>query len=235
MINAGDSIENPVTGERIVFRQTSGETNGEAVVVECFVKPDGAVAAAHVHPCRTSASRCSRDGSASARRQEIEAGPAQRVTRPGRHAPSVLERRRRRGALRLRGPPGAQVRAAARDDVRARRRRQDEPARACRTRCGWPSSPAQHFDDRAAAVPARVDAAARARPRRPGRPAARLPARLRPGPAGGGGDRMRRRLRRRLVWSVVFVGLTLLWLTAQVLRAADAIARRRGALRSRLA
>ena len=50
MIRAGDSIENPVTGERIVFRKTSAETNGEAVVIECFVKPNGAVAKAHVHP-----------------------------------------------------------------------------------------------------------------------------------------------------------------------------------------
>jgi quercetin dioxygenase-like cupin family protein len=50
MIRAGDTIENPVTGERIVFRKTSAETNGESVVIECFVKPNGAVAKAHVHP-----------------------------------------------------------------------------------------------------------------------------------------------------------------------------------------
>src|SRR6476469_72662 len=50
MIRAGDSIHNPVTGERIVFRQTSAETNGEAVVIETYVEPHGFVAAAHVHP-----------------------------------------------------------------------------------------------------------------------------------------------------------------------------------------
>ena len=50
MIRAGDTIENPVTGERIVFRKTSRETNGEAVVIECFVQPNGFVAAAHLHP-----------------------------------------------------------------------------------------------------------------------------------------------------------------------------------------
>ena len=50
MIRAGDVIDNPVTGERIVFHQTSRETNGEAVVIETFVQPDGFVAAAHVHP-----------------------------------------------------------------------------------------------------------------------------------------------------------------------------------------
>ena len=50
MIRAGDTIDNPVTGERLVFRKTSAETNGEAVVLECFVRPRGFVAAAHVHP-----------------------------------------------------------------------------------------------------------------------------------------------------------------------------------------
>jgi len=50
MIHAGDTIENPVTGERIVFHQTSRETNGEAVLFETFVQPNGFVASAHVHP-----------------------------------------------------------------------------------------------------------------------------------------------------------------------------------------
>ncbi len=50
MIHAGDTLENKVTGERIVFHKTSRETGGEAVVVECFVQPGGCVAAAHVHP-----------------------------------------------------------------------------------------------------------------------------------------------------------------------------------------
>jgi quercetin dioxygenase-like cupin family protein len=50
MIRAGDTIENPITGERLVFTKTSAETNGEYVQFECFVKPSGFVAAAHVHP-----------------------------------------------------------------------------------------------------------------------------------------------------------------------------------------
>lgn len=50
MIHTGDTIENPVTGERLVFTKTSAETNGESVRFECFVKPSGFVAAAHVHP-----------------------------------------------------------------------------------------------------------------------------------------------------------------------------------------
>ena len=50
MIRPGDRLENPVTGEVLVFHRTSEETNGEAVVVETIVRPDGFVAAAHVHP-----------------------------------------------------------------------------------------------------------------------------------------------------------------------------------------
>lgn len=53
MFHAGDQIENPVTGERLVFHQTSAETNGERVVFETIVSPGGFVAAAHVHPFQT--------------------------------------------------------------------------------------------------------------------------------------------------------------------------------------
>jgi len=50
LIRTGDIIEDPVTGERITFLATSVDTDGEAVVFETFVQPDGFVAAAHVHP-----------------------------------------------------------------------------------------------------------------------------------------------------------------------------------------
>jgi quercetin dioxygenase-like cupin family protein len=53
MIRSGDTITNPVTGERITFHQTAADTNGEAVVIECTVQPHGFVAAAHVHPSQT--------------------------------------------------------------------------------------------------------------------------------------------------------------------------------------
>jgi quercetin dioxygenase-like cupin family protein len=53
MIRSGDTIHNPVTGERITFHQTSADTNGEAVVIEAVVRPDGAVAASHVHPSQS--------------------------------------------------------------------------------------------------------------------------------------------------------------------------------------
>ena len=50
MIRAGETIENPVTGERIVFHKTAADTNGEYVLLECTVQPNGFVAAAHLHP-----------------------------------------------------------------------------------------------------------------------------------------------------------------------------------------
>jgi len=50
MIRTGDTIENPVTGERITFLTTAADTDGEAVVIETVVQPNGFVASAHVHP-----------------------------------------------------------------------------------------------------------------------------------------------------------------------------------------
>jgi mannose-6-phosphate isomerase-like protein (cupin superfamily) len=53
MFRSGDQIENPVTGERLVFHETAAETGGERVVFETIVQPGGFVAAAHVHPYQT--------------------------------------------------------------------------------------------------------------------------------------------------------------------------------------
>ena len=83
MIRAGDAIENPVTGERIIFRQTSRDTNGEAVVIEAFVQPNGGVAAAHVHPSQEERFQVLR-GSVGFRvgHKKIVAGPGERLTVP---------------------------------------------------------------------------------------------------------------------------------------------------------
>ena len=53
MIRAGDSIVNPVTGERLVFELTSHDTDGAYTLFDTFVEPGGAVASAHVHPYQT--------------------------------------------------------------------------------------------------------------------------------------------------------------------------------------
>lgn len=53
MIHPGERLENPVTGEALVFHRTSEQTDGASVQVETIVRPDGFVAAAHVHPYQT--------------------------------------------------------------------------------------------------------------------------------------------------------------------------------------
>jgi mannose-6-phosphate isomerase-like protein (cupin superfamily) len=50
MAHTGQIIENPVTGERIVFRKTAADTNGEYLEIDLYLAPDGKVAGAHVHP-----------------------------------------------------------------------------------------------------------------------------------------------------------------------------------------
>jgi mannose-6-phosphate isomerase-like protein (cupin superfamily) len=53
MIRTGDTIENPITGERVTFLTTSVDSDGEVVVIETVVQPHGFVAAAHVHPAQS--------------------------------------------------------------------------------------------------------------------------------------------------------------------------------------
>ncbi len=83
MIRAGDTIENPVTGERLVFRQTSADTGGEAVVFEAFVQPSGFVATAHVHPSQDERFEILR-GELMFRlgKDELPAGPGSRILVP---------------------------------------------------------------------------------------------------------------------------------------------------------
>ena len=96
MIRAGDSIVNPVTGERLVFELTSHDTDGAYTLFDTFVEPGGAVASAHVHPYQTEIFTVIEG---TPRRQ---AGPREARARPRRdgpdrpgHAAQVLERRRR--------------------------------------------------------------------------------------------------------------------------------------------
>jgi mannose-6-phosphate isomerase-like protein (cupin superfamily) len=50
MIRTGDTLQNPVTGEALHFLKTAADTDGEYVLVEVRVEPNGSVAAAHAHP-----------------------------------------------------------------------------------------------------------------------------------------------------------------------------------------
>ena len=53
MIRTGDVLQNPATGELMRFVKAAADTNGEYVVVDVIVEPNGTVAAAHLHPYQT--------------------------------------------------------------------------------------------------------------------------------------------------------------------------------------
>jgi quercetin dioxygenase-like cupin family protein len=53
MAYAGQTIENPVTGEHITFLSTTAETNGDTLRFECRVEPGKARLAAHRHTTQT--------------------------------------------------------------------------------------------------------------------------------------------------------------------------------------
>jgi mannose-6-phosphate isomerase-like protein (cupin superfamily) len=50
MIRPGDVLENAVSGERLVFHETSASTNGERLRYEALVRPHGLAAYEHLHP-----------------------------------------------------------------------------------------------------------------------------------------------------------------------------------------
>ena len=50
MAYAGQSLYNPVSGEKIEFIRTAADTDGELLEFELELSPDGHVPGAHVHP-----------------------------------------------------------------------------------------------------------------------------------------------------------------------------------------
>jgi quercetin dioxygenase-like cupin family protein len=50
MAHAGQTIHNPVSGERITFLRTAADTDGELLELELELAADGQVPGAHVHP-----------------------------------------------------------------------------------------------------------------------------------------------------------------------------------------
>jgi quercetin dioxygenase-like cupin family protein len=53
MITPGQTLENPVTGERFTFTHTAGSTGGELLAFDFALRPGGAVPIPHVHPIQT--------------------------------------------------------------------------------------------------------------------------------------------------------------------------------------
>jgi mannose-6-phosphate isomerase-like protein (cupin superfamily) len=53
MIRPGQTLENPVTGERFTFIHTAASTGGELLAFDLALRPGGAVPIPHVHPIQT--------------------------------------------------------------------------------------------------------------------------------------------------------------------------------------
>lgn len=53
MITPGQTLENPVTGERFTFVHTAASTDGELLAFDFALRPGGAVPLPHVHPIQT--------------------------------------------------------------------------------------------------------------------------------------------------------------------------------------
>jgi quercetin dioxygenase-like cupin family protein len=52
-ITPGQTLENPVTGERFTFTHTAASTDGELLAFDFALRPGGAVPIPHVHPIQT--------------------------------------------------------------------------------------------------------------------------------------------------------------------------------------
>src|SRR4051795_9150817 len=53
MITPGQSLSNPVTGERFTFIHTAASSGGELLAFDFALRPGGAVPMPHVHPVQT--------------------------------------------------------------------------------------------------------------------------------------------------------------------------------------
>ena len=122
MAFSGQTLENPASGERITFRATAAETDGELVAIDLELPAGRRVPGPlHVHPQAGGALRGARGHDALPMgRTRIVAGPARSSScRPAWRTTSRTPATRR--ARPRRDPPGAADGADVRDRGRARR------------------------------------------------------------------------------------------------------------------
>lgn len=83
MAQPGDRVENASTGERVVFRVTSAETGGAAVVIETVLRPYARGHATHLHPTQEERFEVlSGSVGVDLGRQRLVAGPGHRLMIP---------------------------------------------------------------------------------------------------------------------------------------------------------
>ncbi len=110
MAHAGQIIVNPLSGERITFRKTAADTNGEYLEIDIELTPDGAVPATHVHPSQEERFEIL-SGNVRFRKglKTIDAKPGDVVVvEPGK-AHKFENRGGRRAAMRVRITPALQM------------------------------------------------------------------------------------------------------------------------------
>ncbi len=115
MAFSGQVLDNPISGERFIFHQTSDDTAGALLAFDLVVHPDGRVPGGHVHPVQQESFQvlrrpCGTAASADApRRRQGRRHPSR--PRPPAAVPAWDPRggrppaRDRPAGLRDRGPP----------------------------------------------------------------------------------------------------------------------------------
>ena len=99
MISPGQTIENPVTGERFTFTHTAASTDGELLAFDFALRPGGKVPVPHVHPIQTErfevVSGRSASGSVCVRSSPVPARSSRRPRASRTASPTPVTARRR--------------------------------------------------------------------------------------------------------------------------------------------
>ena len=138
MAHRGQTLDNPVTGERIRFLRTSADTAGELLEFEMELAPDGRVPGAHVHPEQEERFHVLA-GTMTFRLglRRIVAHAGDTVVVPAGRAHRFANGGEGTARVRVEVEPGARHGGPADHHRRAGPRRRGHAARACRGRCRW--------------------------------------------------------------------------------------------------
>lgn len=196
MAYAGQTIENPVSREKITFIQTSADTDGELLEIELELSADGAVPGAHIHPEQEERFEVV-EGTMAFRMglKRIVAGPGDAVTVPAGKVHAFRNAGEDTAKVRVQVRPALAMdqlfETTSRSPKRAARRR-----RACPSRSTWRCSCAG-TSARSRRPSRRRRSSARCSPRSPGwrRARATASATRRPPPSSRSPSDPQRRLR----------------------------------------